>query len=479
MNRLNRNDFPGRQPTDRIIQFGEGNFLRAFIDWQIDVLNEQHDLDAGIVVVRPRNRAGERTLNEQDGLYTTLIRGLDERGEVVNTSRLIRSVKREIQPFTQYAAFIALAQDPNMRFVFSNTTEAGIAFAEQDTLADRPASSFPGKLTQLLWARFQHFAGDAARGWIVLPCELIDDNGTTLRELVLRYATQWQLPEAFSAWVREHNIFCNTLVDRIVTGYPQDAATLEQQLGYQDRYLVAGEVYYQFVIQGPQQVADELKLAHLAPSVRLVSDIKPWKEQKVAILNGAHTALVPVAFLAGLDHVGEAMADAEIAGFVDRTLREEIIPTLNLPENELHAFADAVQRRFRNPFIQHALLAIALNGMTKFRTRLLPQLLASHQQHGIWPVRLTFALAALIAFYRGQRNSEHYPLQDDEIWLTRFAQWWPEYGDDLPALVAQVLSQSAHWGSDLSQMPGLTEAVSEHLQAIVTQGMRAAVAQLR
>lgn len=479
MNRLNRNDFPGRQHPDRIIQFGEGNFLRAFLDWQIDILNEHHNLDAGIVIVRPLNGLCEHSLNDQNGLYTSLIRGLDNSGEVVNQPRLIRSVNREIQPYTHYDDFTALARDKNIRFLFSNTTEAGIAFAQQDRLDDRPASSYPGKLTQLLWARFQHFNGDPARGWIIIPCELIDDNGSTLQALVLDYVSQWQLPEAFRHWIKVHNIFCNTLVDRIVTGYPQDAAEIEATLGYQDRYLVAGEVYYQFVIQGPQQVVEELKLAHLAPQVKLVADIKPWKEQKVAILNGAHTALVPVAFLAGLNYVGEAMGDDQIARFVDGILREEIIPTLNLPEEELHAFADAVERRFRNPFIQHALLAIALNGMTKFRTRLLPQLLAAHQRSGQWPARLTFALAALIAFYRGKRNGESYALQDDEIWLDRFSQWWSEAGDNLPLLVEQVLKQSSHWGSDLSQQPGLTKIVSEHLQAIVTHGMRAALAQLR
>ncbi|XXN65899.1 tagaturonate reductase [Enterobacter ludwigii] len=482
MQHLNRHNFPGAHYSERVIQFGEGNFLRAFIDWQLDWLNQHHNTDAGVVVVRPRNRVVEETLNQQDGLYTTLIRGLNAAGEQVSEARLIRSVNREIQPYQQFDEFLALARAPQMRFVFSNTTEAGIAFAEQDRLDDAPASSFPGKLTQLLWARFNHFAGASDKGWLVVPCELIDYNGDTLRELVLRYSKQWQLPPEFSRWVQDHCAFYNTLVDRIVTGYPADSAAIEAQLGYKDRYLVAGEVYYQFVIQGPNMLAQELKLDTLAPEVKLVDDITPYKAQKVAILNGAHTALVPVAFQAGLESVGEAMDDAQIAGFVEALLREEVIPTLDLPRDELHAFADAVQRRFRNPFIRHALLSIALNSMTKFRTRLLPQLLLSQQQNGQWPSRLTFAFAALLAFYRGAEGERHWPLQDDEHWLQRFAELWPAVQNDKQTpeqLVRAVLSDANHWGEDLTQRPGLVAAVSQHLQNIIVHGMRTALTQLR
>lgn len=481
MQTLNRDAFPGPRYPTRIIQFGEGNFLRAFIDWQIDLLNVHGDLNAGVTVIRPLDRHVDYTLNHQDGLYTALIRGLNAQGEVISEPRLIRSVNEEIQPWTQFEQFIALARDPQIRFMFSNTTEAGIAFNAGDRPDDRPARSFPGKLTQLLWARWQHFDGAADKGWILLPCELIDDNGATLREMVLRYAQLWQLPAAFSDWIAQHNIFCNTLVDRIVPGYPhEEAEQIFATLGYRDPLLVAGEVFYQFVIEGPQQVADELHLHALPLNIRLVDDIKPWKEQKVAILNGAHTAMVPVAWLAGLDTVGETMADSEIAGFVDALLREEVIPTLDLPAADLHRFADAVLGRFRNPFIRHPLSAIALNSMTKFRTRLLPQLLAGHQQSGRWPTRITFALAALLAWYRGERDGEPYALQDDAQWLDRFATLWPQQAQgaiSLQQLVAAVLSDEQHWQQDLSQLPGLVDAVAAHLQTINAQGMRAAIPQ--
>ncbi|MCG7367018.1 tagaturonate reductase [Pantoea sp. ACRSH] len=481
MQRLNRHDFPGAIYSERVIQFGEGNFLRAFIDWQLDWLNQHQGIDAGIVVVRPRNRAVSDTLNQQDGLYTTLIRGLNEQGERVSETRLIRSLNREIQPATQYDDFLALARAPQMRFLFSNTTEAGITFAEGDRLTDAPASSFPGKLTQLLWTRFEHFSGASDKGWLIVPCELIDHNGDALRELVLRYARHWQLPESFAAWVSQHCVFYNTLVDRIVTGFPPESEALAAQLGYEDRFLVAGEVYYQFILQGPRALFDELKLDALAPQVRLVEDIAPWKAQKVAILNGAHTAMVPVAFQAGLESVGDAMADPAIADFVDRLLREEIIPTLDLPRSELHAFADAVERRFRNPFIRHALLSIALNGMTKFRTRLLTPLLAAHAQSGVWPPRLTFALAALIAFYRGASGEKSWPLQDDAHWLARFEKNWHALNNDQISpeqLVREVLSDAQHWGEDLTRWPKLAHEVSRHLQNIIVHGMREALSTL-
>ncbi|MEZ3501627.1 tagaturonate reductase [Pantoea sp. KPR_PJ] len=481
MQRLNRHDFPGAIYSERVIQFGEGNFLRTFVDWQLDWLNQYQGTDAGVVVVRPRNRAVSDTLNQQDGLYTTLIRGLNEQGERVSETRLIRSLNREIQPYTQHSDFLALAHAPQMRFVFSNTTEAGIAFSAGDRLEDAPASSFPGKLTQLLWARFQHFRGAEDKGWLIVPCELIDHNGDALREQVLRYAQHWQLPEAFTAWVTQHSVFYNTLVDRIVTGFPQESEALAAQLGYDDHFLVAGEVYYQFILQGPRALFDELKLDALAPQVRRVDDIAPWKAQKVAILNGAHTAMVPVAFQAGLESVGEAMADPAIAGFVDRLLREEIIPTLDLPRSELHTFADAVERRFRNPFIRHALLAIALNSMTKFRTRLLTPLLASHAQRGVWPPRLTFALAALIAFYRGTAAEKCWPLQDDAHWLARYEQLWQAVHADQMSpqqLVREVLSDVQHWGEDLTRQPQLVAEVSRHLQNILAHGMREALSTL-
>ena len=479
MKTLNRHDFPGAQYPERIIQFGEGNFLRAFVDWQIDLLNEHTDLNSGVVIVRPIASDFPPSLSTQDGLYTTIIRGLNEKGEAVSDARLIRSVNREISAYADYAEFLKLAHNPDMRFVFSNTTEAGISYHAGDKFDDAPAVSYPAKLTRLLFERFTHFNGAADKGWVIIPCELIDYNGEALHELVVRYAQEWALPAAFMTWLNESNAFCSTLVDRIVTGYPRDeAAKLEAELGYKDGFLDTAEHFYLFVIQGPKSLASELRLDKLALNVLIVDDIKPYKERKVAILNGAHTALVPVAFQAGIDTVGEAMNDAEICAFVEKAIYEEIIPVLDLPKDELESFASAVTGRFRNPYIKHQLLSIALNGMTKFRTRILPQLLAGQKESGKLPARLTFALAALIAFYRAERNGEAYPVQDDAHWIDRYQQLWAQHRDQQISttdLVKAVLSVSDHWEQDLTQVDGLVEQVAADLDAILTKGMSKAV----
>ncbi|MGO3909459.1 tagaturonate reductase [Huaxiibacter chinensis] len=479
MNTLNRRDFPGALYPERIIQFGEGNFLRAFVDWQIDLLNEHTDLNAGVVIVRPIQSAFPPSLSTQDGLYTTIIRGLNEKGEAVSDARLIRSVNREISVYGQYDEFLKLAHNPEMRFVFSNTTEAGISYHAEDKIDDAPAVSYPAKLTRLLFERFQHFNGAKDKGWIIIPCELIDYNGDALHELVLRYAQEWALPEAFITWLDEANAFCSTLVDRIVTGYPRDeVAALEAELGYHDGFLDTAEHFYLFVIQGPESLARELRLDKYPLNVLIVDDIKPYKERKVAILNGAHTALVPVAFQAGLDTVGESMNDDAVRAFVEKAIYQEIIPVLDLPKKELESFASAVTGRFQNPYIKHQLLSISLNGMTKFRTRILPQLLAGQNATGQLPARLTFALAALIAFYRGERNGERYPVQDDAHWLERYQQLWAQHHDkqiSTSELVRAVLSVSEHWEQDLTNVKGLVEQVTLDLDAILLQGMRAAV----
>ncbi|WP_449556101.1 tagaturonate reductase [Huaxiibacter chinensis] len=479
MNTLNRRDFPGALYPERIIQFGEGNFLRAFVDWQIDLLNEHTDLDAGVVIVRPIQSDFPPSLSTQDGLYTTIIRGLNEKGEAVSDARLIRSVNREISVYSEYDAFLKLAHNPDMRFVFSNTTEAGISYHAEDKFDDAPAVSYPAKLTRLLFERYQHFNGAKDKGWIIIPCELIDYNGDALHELVLRYAQEWALPEAFITWLDEANAFCSTLVDRIVTGYPRDeVASLEAELGYHDAFLDTAEHFYLFVIQGPKTLASELRLDKFPLNVLIVDDIKPYKERKVAILNGAHTALVPVAFQAGLDTVGESMNDEAIRAFVEKAIYQEIIPVLDLPKDELESFASAVTGRFQNPYIKHQLLSISLNGMTKFRTRILPQLLAGQKATGHLPARLTFALAALIAFYRGERNGERYPVQDDAHWLERYQQLWTQHHDkqiSTSELVKTVLSVSDHWEQDLSNVNGLVEQVTLDLDAILLKGMREAV----
>ncbi|MEX3073500.1 tagaturonate reductase [Vibrio alginolyticus] len=484
MKQLNRDTFPGPCYPTKIIQFGEGNFLRAFLDWQIDQLNEHTDFNAGVCVVRPIDTDFPPSLNTQQGIYTTLIRGLDNAGQAVSQSRIIYSVNEELSAYHDFEALLELARNPDTQFVFSNTTEAGIAFVDSDQLGDTPPSSYPAKLTRMLWERYNHFNAAKDKGWIIIPCELIDYNGECLKEIILQYIETWQLPAQFRNWIENANTFCSTLVDRIVTGYPKDEVSdLETKLGYQDTFMVSAENFYLFVIQGPQWLNQALCLDQLSPgqslNIKIVDDIKPYKERKVAILNGAHTALVPVAFQSGIDTVGESMADAQMAAYLKEVMFGEIIPTLSLPKDELHAFAQDVKYRFNNPYIKHLLLSISLNSMTKFKTRILPQLLTYQTKTNQLPRYLCFAFAALITFYRGEREDGSYPLNDDQPWLTLFATEWTKVTSgesSYSSLVNTVLSDIDHWGEDLTQVPGLAECVTTHVERICQAGMREALA---
>lgn len=472
---LNRHDFPHKRYPEKIIQFGEGNFLRAFVDWMVDILNQKTDFNSGITIVRPIDTQQPK-LDEQDGLYTAMIRGLNEQGQPVAEPRLISSVNREISVYREFDSYLACAENPDLEWIFSNTTEAGISYSDDDNYADCPPATFPAKLTRFLHQRFTCFNGAADKGLIVVPCELIDYNGEKLKEYVVAYARRWQLGDEFVSWLNNSNTFCSTLVDRIVTGYPHgEIKTLEQQLGYQDRFLVTAEYFYLFVIQGPEWLKDKLKLDQVSLNIHVVDDIKPYKERKVGILNGAHTAMMPVAYLAGIRTVGDAMNDPAISGFVDRLLQQEVIPTLSLDKDELKQFASDVIARFSNPYIQHELLAISLNSLTKFKTRLLPQLVTYQQKYQQVPEHIVFALAALILFYRGEYQGEKIPVTDDAYLLDRFKSWLPLYDTQLQTLAENILAMSDHWEQDLNQIPGLTNALAKALTEITKSNIAAAI----
>lgn len=474
---LNRHNFPGPRYPEKVLQFGEGNFLRAFIDWIIDHLNEKTHFNSGITIVRPID-THQPKLDEQDGLYTTLIRGINEQGQPVATPRIIYSVNRELSVYQEFQSFLTCAENPELTFVFSNTTEAGIAFNDKDKLSDTPPATFPAKLTAFLYHRFTYFNGEKDKGLIIIPCELIDYNGEKLKEYVTHYATLWNLGNDFIHWLDDVNTFCSTLVDRIVTGYPTNEATeLEQQFGYQDRFLDTAEYFYLFVIQGPDWLKNKLKLDEVDLNILVVDDIKPYKERKVGILNGAHTAMVPVAYLAGIRTVGEAMADPKIENFVKNLLNQEVIPTLSLDKDELTQFANDVLKRFKNPFIHHELIAISLNSLTKFKTRLLPQLLTYSERFNQPPKYITFSLAALIAFYRGEYQGKTIPLTDDKPLLERFKTWQPLYQNDIKKLVSNVLGMIDHWQQDLNNVTGLTELVTSDLENILSNHIESIIPQ--
>jgi tagaturonate reductase len=461
----------------KILQFGQGNFMRGFFDWQIDLLNERTGLDAGVVVVRPRGGAATPLLDVQDGLFTVLVRGLDEAGQPVKAYRKVECVQREIDPATMYGDYLAQAANPDLRFIVSNTTEAGITVNDTDRFDDAPPVTFPAKLTQLLYARYTAFDGAMNKGLVLLPCELIDKNGAALKDAVLHYARLWQLPGGFAAWIGDACTFCNTLVDRIVTGYPAaDAERIERELGYADPFLVAAEYYYLFVIQGPASVGEELKLAGSGLNVKRVDDITPYKKRKVGILNGGHTTLVPVALLAGLEAVGPAVDDAQVGSFLRAAIDEEIIPALEMDRAELEAFADDVLRRFRNPAIHHRLASIALNSWSKFAARVMPQLLRyAELNDGRLPRRLVLAMAATMVLYRGGVID----LADDAATLAWFRAGWDKVAAkewSLDDLTRGWLAHAALWGRDLNTVPGLAAQLAANLRGIEQQGIRALLA---
>ncbi|MEP1445282.1 MAG: tagaturonate reductase [Paraglaciecola sp.] len=478
MKPLNRQFLSTKSYPTKIMQFGSGNFLRGFIDWQIEHLNKTTPLNAGISIIRPRpvNYNDSLNLNDQDGLYTTLVRGLNEQGEVVEDIQVIECVNEEIPIYEAFEQYLALATNPELKIIFSNTTEAGIEFISSDKLTDAPAKAFPAKLTQWLFKRFKHFNGSAESGLMIIPCELIDYNGEKLKEIVLQYSTLWDLGADFESWLHSANHFCSTLVDRIVPGFPYgEEEKLQDKLGYADDFLVAAEYFHFLVIQGPESLNQLLCLDNTSLNIRVVEDIYPYKQRKVAILNGAHTALVPLAYMAGIDSVGEAMNDALFENYIHNIIFDEIIPTLDLPKDELQGFALDVIKRFKNPYIHHLLLSIALNSMTKVETRILPQLCKYVETYNKVPNLMAHAIAAQIYLYSGMRDGQTIALSDNPKWLELMRTGWQAFNQgtqSLEALVVDVLSAKWQWQRDLTEITGLVALVNHILVEFLNNGVR-------
>ncbi|MBR8748610.1 Altronate oxidoreductase [Fusobacterium sp. DD29] len=477
---LDRKELNLPKYPEKIIQFGEGNFLRCFFDWQIDILNKKQNLNAGVAVVRPIDYDTLPLLNTQDGLYTAIIRGINEEGKAVKNYRIVSSVNREIPVYKEFDEFLKLAHNPEMRFIVSNTTEAGIVYSDKDKYEDRPQNTYPAKLTRLLHERFKHFNGDKTKGFILMPCELIDYNGIELKKIVLKYTHLWKLEDEFITWLDEANIWCSTLVDRIVTGYPRaEKDELEKELKYEDKFMVTGEYFYLFVIQGPKDIlTKELHLENSGLNVVIVDDLKPYKMRKVGILNGAHTAMVPVAYLYGIDTVREAMENDEIRTFIDTAIDQEIIPAIDMDKKELIDFKNAVIDRFKNPYVKHMLIDIALNSTSKYKTRILPQVLKMHKKTGKLSKKLLFSLAALIRFYKGVReNGDSINLRDDAKFLDLYKKLWET--SDYKHIVTTILGMKEHWDIDLNEIPGMTDLVTQYLTSIDTKGIKEALKEVK
>ena len=478
MERLNRkNQNINKVLTERVIQFGEGNFLRAFVDWQIDKMNKEIGFDAGIVVVQPRAEGMLDALIEQDCLYTLYTQGILD-GKLIKEHEVITAITRGINPYADFETFLALGEQPDMKFIVSNTTEAVIYFDTTEKFEDGCVESFAGKLTSLMYHRYKHFNGAKDKGFILLPCELIERNGEILKETILKYAEIWNLEAGFTTWVEEDNIFCCTLVDRIVPGYPHDSiAEMTAELGYEDKMIVVGEPFNMFAIEAPDCVGDAFPAHKVGANTFIVPDLAPYRTRKVRILNGLHTAIMPIAYLMGKDTVGDTVATTALNTYLRKVTEEEIIPTIDLSHRELSDFSDAVMERFANPFITHYLMSISLNSIAKFKTRDLPTIL-DNLAAGRTPNKLLFSLAALIVFYRGKRGKEDIAIADDADVKAFFEVTWQKYADStesLEQIVTAVLKNEAFWGQDLTAITPIEKQVQTYTAKILQKGMEEAL----
>lgn len=430
---------------ETIIQFGTGNFLRGFVEHFIHILNEQGFYDGKIVIVQPTKSGKTEILNKQKGKYNLFLRGI-QNGEKICEHIEVGSVSRGVDPYSDYEEYLRLAENPNMRFVISNTTEAGIVFDEGCSFDDKPALSFPAKLTQLLYHRFRSGLG----GFVLLPCELIDNNGDELKKCVLKYAEVWNLGADFCHWVNNENHFCNTLVDRIVTGYPEDEAeALNRIIGYEDKLLNTAEIFHLWVIEG--NFEEELHLKKARINVIWTDNAVPYKKMKVRILNGAHTSLVFPSLLCGVETVSESLKDAQLKKYLDVCLFNYILPALSETE-ENKAFASAVLERFANPYIKHLWKSISLNSVSKWRARILPTVMECKST----PKPIIFSLACLIEYYKTNEISD----------TAEAIEFIRENG------INEILSNTSLWGADLSEFADL---VDESIERIHRQGIREAL----
>ena len=404
---------------ERIIQFGEGGFLRGFADWMLQIVNEKTDFDGKVVVVQPIENGMCDALSAQNCEYTHIIRGM----EGVETKK-INVISRCVKPYDDFEEYLKLAGNPDFRFVISNTTEAGICFDENDKITDKPAKTFPAKLTQLLKKRFD----SGLSGFVFLPCELIDKNGENLKKCVLKYADLWNIGAEFVEWIEKENIFCNTLVDRINTGYPKDEDT-----GIDDKMLNTSEYFHLWVIEGYNSLFSEIPFDKCGLNVILTDNLEMYRTRKVRILNGAHTSLVPYALLEGFDTVKSCMDDEKMLSHIKACVYDEIIPTLDLPKEELVEYADNVLKRFSNPYIKHYLSSIALNSVSKFKVRVLPSITEYIKRFNKMPKTLVFSFAKLIEFYRTD-------MTNDDKDVTEFMK---------TKSLEEILSNESLWGENL------------------------------
>ncbi|MEW5799914.1 MAG: tagaturonate reductase [Bacteroidota bacterium] len=477
------------QMPERVLQFGEGNFLRAFVDWQFNELIKQGKFNGRVVVVQPLESGMVDQLTKQDSLYTLVQRGYQD-GTLVEKIDIITAISRGINPYKEYTEFLKCAANPDLRYVFSNTTESGITYIKTEKPKDSCPASFPAKVAILLFERFRKFQGDISKGLIIIPCELIDKNGDILKQCILQHAVDWNCGGEFIDWVNNHNYFYNTLVDRIVPGYPKDEiGELTEKLGYQDNLLVACEVFHKWVIQGDPIAKKELKFTDAGLNVIWTDTITPHRTLKVRILNGAHTTFAIPAFLDGKTFVKESMDNSVIGKFISESVFEEILPTLEYEQQEKVHFAHAVLERFRNPFIRHELISITLNSVSKYKVRVLPSLISYHQQTSQIAHRLCFGLSALIRFYKpvsrsekgyvGEYAKKQYPIRDSNETVEFFDSVWKRHRFNYYGIALDVLANQKFWERDLNTIEGLTDSVAFQIASIEENGIQKTIQRLQ
>ncbi|MBR0148900.1 MAG: tagaturonate reductase, partial [Lachnospiraceae bacterium] len=470
---------------EKVLQFGEGNFLRAFVDYWFDMANEKADWNGKVVLMQPIAGGLTKLINDQDALYTLYLRG-SEKGQKVDDKRVISVCSRCLNPYEHWEQAIEVAVSDDLEYIVSNTTEAGIVHDTESKYDQVPPISFPAKLTVLLHKRF--LAGK--KGVAMLSCELIDNNGKELLKCVNQYIDDWGLEPEFKKWVNEENLFCSTLVDRIVPGRIRDAEEvkrLEEENGYHDELIDVGECFGVWVIEGPKELEEQLPFKKAGLNVHVVPDVTPYKHRKVRILNGAHTGFVLGAYLAGFDIVRDCMHDEVVKGFMNKLL-DEVIITLKheLDENDLKEFAAAVEDRFNNPFVNHELMSISLNSTSKWKARDLPSFLDYYKEFNKLPEAFTMSLAAYIAFYSNdiQERTEDglickrpagntYKIQDD-AWALDF--FYERKDASAESLVHDVLTNTQMWDQDLTQIEGFEAKVVENLKLIREKGAKEAYA---
>ena len=487
MKRLNK-ELVGRLQGDRVdeaypvkvLQIGDGNFIRSFIDWMISVMNQKTDFNGRVATVQALlSDQATPIINRQDGLFTLLSEGNVD-GEFVKETHLVDSIAKGFNPYEEWESLLKLVQEEQVEFLFSNTTEAGIVYVKEGFNPKQCPKSYPGKITSLLYHRYKYFEGDKNKGWTIIPCELIEDNGKKLKQICIQIATDWDLPEDFVKWLNHACSFCNTLVDRIVPGYPKSKAKgIYQELGYRDDLLTVAEPYHLFVIEGEKELESKLPLKEAGLNVKFDS-INMYRELKVKLLNGAHTMLAPLGILCGIDIVSKGMKDKDIFQFINLTLREEIAVTLN-PEIEAisEKYIEQMYDRFSNPYLNHKLTDISLNSYSKYKARVWPSLYAYMKNHERIPQRLTFSFATLLYFYRGVAEEAEYKIIDDEWTIMSFQEFYKVKNQSRNQIVNFIKKMiERDFLTTNEELPELYETIANYFILIDKLGMKRALTKL-